>query len=75
MMRMDVNPQDVHPDSALIDTLGGSAEVARRIGLDPTSGGTQRVNNWKMRGIPSAIRLAHLDIFGPAPDAAKREVA
>lgn len=52
-----------HPDAALIKALGGPAEVARRLGLD-AKGGVQRVQNWTARGIPAAVRLQHLDIFG-----------
>lgn len=55
---------DHHADKAVIDALGGPAEVARKIGLDPAKGGVQRVQNWMKRGIPSAVRLDHLDLFG-----------
>lgn len=56
-----------HPDAELIDRLGGPAEVARKLGFD-ASGGTQRVQNWKTRGIPEVIRLRRTDVFGPAPE-------
>lgn len=55
-----------HPDSELIEKLGGPAEVASRLGFDK-SGGVQRVQNWKYRGIPEVIRLRRQDVFGPAP--------
>lgn len=55
---------DKHPDAALIAALGGPAEVARKLDLDPTKGGVQRVQNWTVRGIPAAVRLQHLDVFG-----------
>lgn len=53
-----------HPDKKVIADLGGPAEVARALGLDPTNGGVQRVHNWMTRGIPSAVRLNHLEYFG-----------
>ncbi|TAA20324.1 hypothetical protein EA660_18210 [Pseudoxanthomonas winnipegensis] len=56
-----------HPDSALIESLGGAAELARKLGYGPRSGAAQRVQNWKYRGIPEVIRLRRPDIFGPAP--------
>lgn len=55
---------DKHPDAALIAALGGPAEVARRLDLDTAKGGVQRVQNWTVRGIPAAVRLHHLDVFG-----------
>lgn len=55
-----------NPDKAIIDSLGGPAEVARKLGLD-TTGATQRVHNWTHRGIPAEVRLAHLDLFGMPP--------
>jgi hypothetical protein len=62
-----------HPDKAIIDALGGAAEVARKLGLDPANGGVQRVHNWTTRGIPDAVKWNHQDIFGEAP--AKTEAA
>lgn len=56
-----------HADAALIEALGGPAEVARKLDLDPANGGVQRVHNWTLRGIPPAVRLAHMELFGPAP--------
>lgn len=50
-------------DRELIDRLGGPAKVAELLGFDKTKGGVQRVHNWKERGIPPAIKLAHPDIF------------
>lgn len=55
-----------HPDSELIDRLGGPAEIARQLGIDPR-GGTQRIQNWKYRGIPEIWRLRRPDVFGPDP--------
>jgi hypothetical protein len=56
-----------HPDAALIDRLGGPAELARTLGFDPKAGGVQRIQNWKQRGIPEVIRLRRQDVFGPPP--------
>lgn len=54
-----------HPDSALIDALGGPTALARKLGL-LKAGSVQRVANWRSRGIPLAIKVAHADIFMPA---------
>jgi len=61
-----------HPDKAVIDALGGPAEVARMLNLDPKNG-VQRVHNWTTRGIPPAVRLDNLGIFGPAPQPAPEQ--
>ena len=53
-------------DAQIIDGLGGAAKVAEMLGYDPEIG-TQRVHNWKSRGIPAAVRLKHLDVFGTSP--------
>lgn len=50
----------------IIDALGGAAEVARILGYDVKKGGTQRVNNWKRRGIPLQVLLDHPELF-PKP--------
>lgn len=62
-------------DKELIRALGGPAAVARLIGLNPSNGGTQRVQNWTYRGIPSAIRLQHMDVFGKPEGQEARDVA
>ncbi|CCF97589.1 putative phage protein [Ralstonia solanacearum K60] len=49
-------------DRALINDLGGPAKVARLLDFDPTTG-TQRVHNWTIRGIPSAVKLGRPDLF------------
>lgn len=58
-----------HHDAALIDALGGPANVARLLGYDP-KGGTQRVQNWKTRGIPEVVKLRRADLFGGASESA-----
>jgi hypothetical protein len=49
-------------DRELIERLGGPAKVAELLGFDK-KGGIQRVHNWKERGIPAAVKLAHAEIF------------
>lgn len=51
----------LHPDSELIESLGGPAQVARLLGFDVF--GTQRVFNWTRRGIPAYIKLEHPGLF------------
>jgi hypothetical protein len=53
--------EHLHPDSALIEQLGGPAQVARLLGFEVH--GTQRVFNWMRRGIPPAIKLERPDLF------------
>lgn len=66
--RMSQPTTPMHKDSELIDRLGGPAEVARRLGFE-MPGGTQRVQNWKYRGIPPYTRVTRPDVFGAAPKA------
>lgn len=64
---MNAKPtHEVHPDAQLIDQLGGPAVVARALGFE-MPGGTQRVHNWKTRGIPALTRHQRTDVFGPVP--------
>jgi len=49
-------------DRELIDRLGGATKVAELLGFDKKCG-VQRVHNWKVRGIPSKVRLEHPEIF------------
>lgn len=53
---------ELHPDAQLIDQLGGPAVLARALGFDMPKG-TQRVQNWKYRGIPELVRLRRADVF------------
>lgn len=53
-------------DSQLIESLGGAAAVARILNFK-TAGGTQRVQNWKTRGIPAAIKVEFPHIFLAMP--------
>lgn len=59
--RMDLTE---HPDWALITDLGGPAKVAELLNFSK-DGGAQRVQNWKHRGIPSAVKLERPDLFLP----------
>lgn len=51
-----------HPDWQLILELGGPTKVAEMLNL-PREGGVQRVQNWKTRGIPAAVKLDHPKLF------------
>lgn len=56
----------IQKDAQRIAELGGPAQVARRLGFDPTTG-TQRVQNWISRGVPVRIKYNHPEIFGDRP--------
>lgn len=59
---MNNNSNPIEADRALIAQLGGPSKVAKLLGFKK-AGGVQRVQNWKVRGIPPAIKLAHRNIF------------
>ena len=50
--------------SEYIEEMGGPASVARLLGLT-TGHATQRVHNWKKRGIPLSVLVANPRVFGP----------
>lgn len=54
---------ELHPDSKIIDDLGGPSKLAELLGYDKTHGGVQRIQNWKKRGIPSSVKIAHPELF------------
>lgn len=54
---------ELHPDSKIIDDLGGPSKLAELLGYDKTHGGVQRIQNWKTRGIPSSVKIAHPELF------------
>ena len=58
---MASQPQ-IEKDCALIDELGGVRKVADMLGYPP-DGGVQRVQNWKARGIPPAVKVMYPAIF------------
>jgi hypothetical protein len=45
----------------IIDLLGGPKRVAEMLGIIGDRGAVQRVCNWKRRGIPPGVLLAHPD--------------
>jgi hypothetical protein len=54
-------------DSDLIERLGGSSALAKRLGY-PLAGGVQRVQNWKRRGIPPRVKIEWPELFlSPLP--------
>lgn len=62
-------------DSELIDRLGGPSALAEKLGMD--NRGRARVCNWRKRGIPARVKLAHPDLFlvePAAPCAANTEI-
>ena len=66
---MDTHP-DHHPDWQLVLGLGGPAKVAELLGFSK-SGGVQRVQNWKHRGVPSHVKVAHPQLFMRSPSTAQ----
>ena len=50
-------------DAQLIKDLGGPAKVAELLGYEKAQGGTQRVQNWLTRGIPSHVKVKHPELF------------
>jgi hypothetical protein len=58
------NKIPLHPDSAIIDQLGGSTKLSDALKYG-RNGGPQRVNNWRTRGIPAAVKLDRQDLFRP----------
>lgn len=49
-------------DKKIIEDLGGAAKVAELLGLEK-HGGTQRVHNWTVRGIPPKVKLEYPHLF------------
>lgn len=49
-------------DKTFIERIGGSTKLAKLLKFD-LKNGVGRVNNWKTRGIPAAVKLAHPEIF------------
>jgi hypothetical protein len=54
--------ENIERDRGLIESLGGPAKVSDLLGLD-RAGGVQRVQNWKSRGIPAAVKVSRPDLF------------
>ena len=55
----------MNQDAQIIQRLGGPSEVARRLGYEVKNRGAQRVHNWLKRGIPSAVKVKHPELFMP----------
>lgn len=49
-------------DNELIAHHGGPTKFALLLGLDGAKG-VRRVCNWKQRGIPPSVKVAHPEIF------------
>lgn len=60
-------PIEKHPDSDIIDRLGGTVEVARICEIKPPS-----VSEWRMTGIPQA-RRQFLSLLRPEAFKAKKK--
>jgi hypothetical protein len=54
---------DIAADAQIIEHLGGPAKLAELLGYDKAAGGVQRIQNWKTRGIPASVKLAHPELF------------
>ena len=57
-----MNEKPIHPDAKIIQRLGGSTAVARRLKFDMEKG-PQRVNNWTRRGIPAQVKVDFPEVF------------
>jgi hypothetical protein len=60
----NIQNHQIEADRALIAALGGPAKVAERLNYQKL-GGVQRVQNWTVRGIPSAVKVQRPDLFMP----------
>ena len=49
-------------DAQLIDSHGGPAKLAEKLGWSESKA-IQRIHNWKSRGIPAAVKLKFPLIF------------
>ncbi len=58
----NVSNPTLESDRQLIQDLGGPTQLAKRLGFQKP-GSVQRVQNWIVRGIPPAVKLAHPDLF------------
>lgn len=56
--------KQIAEDAALIEKHGGGAALARKLMLKGPRP-ADRVNNWKVRGIPPSIKLMYPEIFLP----------
>jgi hypothetical protein len=56
----------MNSDREKIESLGGPAKLAEKLGYEK-NGGTQRVHNWTTRGIPARVKLERPDLFQTPP--------
>ena len=49
-------------DAELIDLYGGPTKLARLLGWTQ-AGAAQRIHNWRKRGIPAGVKLAHQSLL------------
>ncbi|NUA26129.1 hypothetical protein [Cupriavidus basilensis] len=70
---MDTKSLAVSGDWQIIERLGGPTKVARLLGY-AQSGGVQRVQNWKARGIPPAVKVDFPHLFLPQAGAAQAAI-
>lgn len=62
-----MDDRKLNADRQRIKDLGGPTAVARRLGYG--KGGSQRVQNWMARGIPSQVKVDNPELFLlPLPD-------
>ncbi|EJE49593.1 hypothetical protein PMI14_05836 [Acidovorax sp. CF316] len=54
-------------DAELIALHGGPTKLAKLLGF-PDEGAAQRVQNWKKRGIPPAVKVKHPSLFLNLPE-------
>ena len=66
-----VHNPTIDADRALIQSLGGPTQLARLLKLEKF-GSVQRIQNWTVRGIPPAVKLAYPAIFLSDLDASKK---
>lgn len=55
---------NIKADRQLIEQLGGPTKLAKQLRLSGTHP-VQRVQNWMVRGIPSAVKVQHPALFMP----------
>lgn len=56
-----MSAMDATETTEVIAAAGGDVEFARLLKIDQTKWFRQRVSNWKRRGMPAAVVLAHYD--------------
>lgn len=53
-----MNTVEINKDKCLIESHGGSTALAKTLNYQ-----VQRVQNWKIRGIPASIKLKYPHLF------------